>query len=172
MNAYSSAPNQQFVPNAPENIDSIGAAKPVNDKQNDVKNEEFGNSSAQQNSGSAYGRSNPNFNQINNGTKRRTYNQSYRVFNSNAKRTDVKFNSNVKNLHKNEQVIKNMQQQNVSEAVTSVVNTPVTMTSNTGTNPVTATTLFSQMPTNVNEQPQLQYGAVQQFDLQQVRDDL
>lgn len=173
MNAYN-VPNQQFTTNASENKGGKGAGKPVNDKQNsDAKNEEFGSSSSQQNGNSSgYGRNNQNFNHNNNGNKRRTYNQNYRVFNSNVKRTDVKFNSNVKNLHKNEQVINKMQQQNLTESVVPVVNNAATATLCTATKPVTASPIYSHMPTNVTEQQQLQYGTVQQIELQQVRDDL
>lgn len=173
MNAYN-VPNPQFTPNAPENKEVSGAGKPVNDKQNnDAKNEEFGSSSSQQNGNSSgYGRNNQNVNHNNNGNKRRTYNQNYRVFNSNVKRTDVKFNSNVKNLHKNEQVINKMQQQNLTESVVSVMNNAATMTPCTATKPVTAAPIYSHMSTNVTEQQQLQYGTVQQIELQQVRDEL
>lgn len=175
MNAFN-VPTQQYAAPAPENSEGTAggaAGKAANDKQNnDVKNnEEFGSSSTQQNgSSSGYGRNNPNANHINNGNKRRTFNQNnFRVFNSNPKRTDVKFNSNVKNLHKNEQAINKMQQKNSNESVVSVVNTAATLvTSCMATKPVNGAPIYTQMPTNVTEQPSLQYGAGHPIELQQV----
>lgn len=171
MNAYS-APNPQFVPNVPENAEVVGG-NPVSAVQNDVKNEEFGSSSVQQNGTSEYGRINRNVNNNNSSNKRRTYND--REFVPSAKAPDVKFNSNVKNLHKNKQIINQMKQNNLTETVTPVVNTPVTLDTNTGFNPAPSSPLTHYLqqimpPMEANELSQ--YGTIQQFDLQQVRDKL
>lgn len=166
MNTYN-VPNQQFAQNVPENKEAGAAANPNDKQNNETKNGDFGSSSAQQNGNSSgYVRNNHN------GNKRRTYNpNNYRVLNPNPKRTDVKFNSNVKNLHKNEQVINKMQQKNSNESVVPGVNgSAAPMTSRTITKPATGTPIYTKMPKNAAEQQPIQYETGQPIELQQVRD--